>query len=54
MMLASTCVETVRPRARTLADEAHAEALKAFNDYPDSGDKQFLLDLPYYMVERDS
>jgi hypothetical protein len=41
-------------RARALADEAHAEALKAFNDAPDSDDKQFLLDLPYYMVERDN
>jgi geranylgeranyl diphosphate synthase, type II len=53
-LLASGCVETVRARARALADEAHAEALKAFDDTPDSDDKQFLLDLPYYMVERDS
>ncbi|MFB7496733.1 polyprenyl synthetase family protein [Streptomyces sp. NPDC056161] len=53
-LLASVCVDTVRARARALADEAHAEALKVFNDYPDSDDKQFLLDLPFYMVERDS
>jgi geranylgeranyl diphosphate synthase type II len=53
-LLASGCVETVRARARALADEAHREALKAFDDNPDSEDRQFLLDLPYYMVERDS
>ena len=53
-LLASGCVETARARARALADEAHAEALKAFNETPDSEDKQFLLDLPYYTVERDS
>lgn len=53
-LLASGCVETVRARARSLADEAHAEALEAFDDTPDSDDKQFLLDLPFYMVERDS
>ncbi|MFF9488783.1 hypothetical protein [Streptomyces sp. NPDC014676] len=51
---ASGCVETVRARARSLTDEAHAEALKAFDDTPDSDEKQFLLDLPFYMVERDS
>jgi geranylgeranyl diphosphate synthase type II len=53
-LLASGCVETVRARARSLAEEAHAEALAAFADTPDSQDKQFLLDLPFYMVERDS
>jgi geranylgeranyl diphosphate synthase type II len=53
-LLASGCVETVRARARSLAEEAHMEALKAFDDRPDSEDKQFLLDLPFYMVERDS
>ncbi|MDX6721324.1 MAG: geranylgeranyl diphosphate synthase, type [Solirubrobacteraceae bacterium] len=53
-LLASGCVETARARARTLAEEAHAEARSAFADAPDSDDKQFLLDLPFYMVERDS
>jgi len=53
-LLASDCVETVRARARALAEEAHAEALKVSEETPDSDDKQFLLDLPYYMVERDS
>lgn len=53
-LLASGCVETVRARARALAEEAHSEALQAFADAPDSDDKQFLLDLPFYMVERDS
>lgn len=53
-LLASGCVDTVRARARELADEAHAEALAVFADHPDSDDKQFLIDLPYYMVQRDS
>ena len=53
-LIGSGCVDTVRARARTLAEEAHAEALRAFQDAPDSDDKQFLLDLPFYMVERDS
>ncbi|QTD96087.1 hypothetical protein [Streptomyces cyanogenus] len=53
-LLASGCVDTVRARARSLAEEAHVEALKAFDDKPDSEDKQFLLELPFYMVERES
>jgi hypothetical protein len=38
----------------SLAEEAHAEALQAFGDAPDSADKRFLLELPYDMVERDT
>ncbi|MFJ4952567.1 polyprenyl synthetase family protein [Streptomyces sp. NPDC088760] len=53
-LLASGCVETVRARARSLAEEAHMEALEAFDGHPDSEEKQFLLDLPFYMVERES
>jgi geranylgeranyl diphosphate synthase type II len=52
-LIGSGCVETARARARALADEAHAEALTVFDEIPDSDDKRFLLDLPYYMVERD-
>jgi geranylgeranyl diphosphate synthase, type II len=53
-LMGSGCIDTVRARARSLAEEAHAEALSAFQDAADSDDKQFLLDLPFYMVERDS
>ncbi|WP_055715592.1 hypothetical protein [Streptomyces torulosus] len=55
-LLTSGCVETVRARTRTLADEAHWEALKEFDDSsaPTPRTSQFLLDLPYYMVERAS
>jgi geranylgeranyl diphosphate synthase type II len=53
-LIGSGCVNTVRARARSLAEEAHAEAVSAFKDTPESDDKQFLLDLPFYMVERDS
>jgi len=53
-LMGSGCIDTVQARARSLAEEAHAEALSAFQDAPDSDDKQFLLDLPFYMVERDS
>ena len=52
-IIASGCVDTARERAAQLAQEAHAEALEAFADAPDSDDKRFLLDLPFYMVERD-
>jgi geranylgeranyl diphosphate synthase type II len=53
-LIESGCVDTVRTRARSLAEEAHAEALQAFGNAPDSTDKRFLLELPYYMVERDT
>ena len=49
-LIESGCVDTVRSRARSLADEAHAEAVQAFGDASDSADKRFLLELPYYMV----
>jgi geranylgeranyl diphosphate synthase, type II len=52
-IIVSGCVEIVRERALQLAGEARAEGLEAFADAPDSDDKQFLLDLPFYMVERD-
>jgi geranylgeranyl diphosphate synthase type II len=53
-LIESGCVDAVRARARSLAEEAHMEALSAFQDTPNSDDKQFLVDLPFYMVERDS
>lgn len=53
-LLASGCVGTVRARARALAAEARAEAVAVLAGTPDSEDRQFLLDLPFYMVERDS
>jgi geranylgeranyl diphosphate synthase type II len=53
-LIESGCVDAVRTRARSLAEEAHMEALSAFQDTPNSDDKQFLVDLPFYMVERDS
>ncbi|MGH9249847.1 MAG: hypothetical protein ACRD0W_10075 [Acidimicrobiales bacterium] len=52
-IIASGCVETVRERATQLAQEAHAEAQEAFAEAPDSADKRFLLDLSFYLVERD-
>ena len=52
-IIASGCVETVRERATQLAQQAHVEALEAFADAPDTDDKRFLLDLSFYMVERD-
>jgi geranylgeranyl diphosphate synthase, type II len=53
-LIGSGCVETARGRAHTLADEAHEEARVAFEGTPDSEDRDFLLNLPFYMVERDS
>jgi hypothetical protein len=53
-LIGSGCVDAVRARARSLAEEAHVEALRAFQDAPDSDDKRFLVDLPFFMVERDS
>jgi geranylgeranyl diphosphate synthase type II len=52
-IIASGCVETVRERATQLAQQAHVEALEAFAEAPDTDDKRFLLDLSFYMVERD-
>jgi len=53
-LIGSGCIDVARARARDLAEEAHAEAVRAFADTPDSEDKQFLLDLPFYVVERSS
>ena len=52
-LIGSGCVEMARERAGQLAQEAHAEALDAFADAPDGEDKRFLLELPFYVVERD-
>ena len=53
-LIESGCVDTVRERARRLAEEARAEAVQAFSDAGESREKRFLLELPFYMVERDT
>jgi hypothetical protein len=41
-----------RSAARQLAGAAFAEALDALRDIPDSSDKNFLLELPLFVIER--
>jgi len=53
-LIESGCVDIVRARAQRLAEEACAEAVQAFSDVPETRDKRFLIELPFYMVERDS
>jgi geranylgeranyl diphosphate synthase type II len=47
------CVEWAREYARQLSAAAYSEGVQAFGDLPDSDDRDFLLSLPSYVLERD-
>ena len=52
-MLGYESIDFARRAARQLAGAALLEALTAFRGLPDSEEKQFILDMILYVVNRD-
>jgi geranylgeranyl diphosphate synthase type II len=53
LIIDSGCVERAKAHARQLADAAHAQGLQLFGDLPKSDAREFLLQLPAYVLERE-
>jgi geranylgeranyl diphosphate synthase, type II len=53
LIIDSGCVGRASAQSRQLADAAHAHAVRALDGLPESGARDFLLELPAYVLERD-